>query len=206
MKNRLIMFVHGLGGAGESTWCRAGCAGFPELIASDPAIRDEAQIAFYQYPTSLFRLPLSPRLPGIRVLADGLRSLLETRYRDQEAIALVCHSLGGLVARKYLVDEVKRGSDLKVDKLLLYAVPNQGAGLARVGEMISWRHSQLRQLCRESDFLEELNREWAHLDMEGRVEVMFVVAGQDGVVDEESAEPVGQEESQVIVDADHGSW
>jgi len=85
--------------------------------------------------------------PRIRDLAEGLRSQIEVRYPDYKSIILVCHSLGGLVARKYLVEEVKRGKELRIDKLLLFAVPNNGAGLASVAKYISWQHNQLAQLC-----------------------------------------------------------
>lgn len=206
MKGRLIVFVHGLGGAAASTWRRAGRAGFPELIARDKAVQQEADVAFFEYPTSLFRLPFSGQAPGIRDLAEGLRSELEVRYPEYKSIALVCHSLGGLVARKYLVEEVKRASRLRVDKLLLYAVPHQGAGLAKAGQQISWRHNQLRQLCRDSDFLDDLNSDWKALAMRSKLQVSFVVGGQDGVVTKESAvEQWGEAGVQVILKADHRS-
>jgi hypothetical protein len=93
-----------------------------------------------------------------------------------------------------------------VDKLLLYAVPNQGSGLASVGNLISWRHNQLRQLCRASDFLEELNSDWKTLEMRKRVQVTFVVAGQDGAVTKQSAiDQWGEDAVYFILHADHRS-
>jgi hypothetical protein len=126
VKDRLLLFVHGLGGAGQATWRDGTHPGFPELISADGALRDLADVAFFEYPTSLLRLPFTRILPRIRDLAEGLRSQIEIRYPDYKSIALICHSLGGLVARKYLIEEVKRGRDLRVDKLLLFAVPNNG--------------------------------------------------------------------------------
>jgi len=206
MKSRLIMFVHGLGGAGESTWRGAGRDGFPELIARDSALQREADVAFFEYPTSLFRLPFSGKAPGIRDLAEGLRSQLEVRYPEYKSIALVCHSLGGLVARKYLLEEVKRGSNTRIDKLLLYAVPNHGAGLASVGNLMSWRHNQLRQLCRTSDFLEELNADWNKFEMRKQVQVTYVAGGQDGAVTKQSAvDQWGEVGVHLILNADHRS-
>ena len=61
------------------------------------------------------------------------------------------------------MEEVKQGRDLRVDKLLLFAVPNNGSGLAGVARYISWQHNQLTQLCRDAEFIEELNTEWARL-------------------------------------------
>jgi pimeloyl-ACP methyl ester carboxylesterase len=206
MKDRLLLFVHGLGGAGRTTWCDGMHPGFPELIAHDEALRDLADAAFFEYPTSLLRLPFSRIAPRIRDLAEGLRSQIETRYPHYKSVTLICHSLGGLVARKYLVEEVKLGRELRIDKLLLFAVPNNGAGLAGVAKHISWQHNQLAQLCRDSELIEELNTDWSRLNISDRLKVRYVVAGQDRVVDKQSA--IGQwgnNNVASVLDANHVS-
>jgi predicted alpha/beta hydrolase family esterase len=205
MAKRLIIFIHGLGGASEATWRHPGRPGFPELIRNDRALRSACDIAFFEFPTSLFRLPFSTKTPRVRDLAEGLRSQIDVRYPNYDSIALVCHSLGGLIARKYLVEEVKRGSNLRVDKLLLFAVPNNGAALASVARHVSWHNSQLSQLCRNSELIEELNTDWSNLDM-SRVDVRYVVAAQDDVVDKQSAvNQWGNTKVDSILDAGHVS-
>ena len=207
MKERLILFVHGLGGAGEATWRLTPNAGFPELISRDTSVCTEADMAFFEYPTSLFRLPFTASPSRVRDLAEGLRSQIENRYPQYKAIMLVCHSLGGLVARKYLVEELKRRDvKLRVDKLLLYAVPNHGSALAGIGRHISWRHNQLTQLCRNSELVEELNADWKNLGIDQRVAVRYVVAGQDRVVDKQSAVHLwGNDKVDSILDVGHTS-
>ncbi len=205
MNRALILFVHGLGGAGEATWRQPGRPGFRELILADEALAREFDVSFFEFPTSLFRLPFSQRAPGIRDLAEGLRSQLDNRFGRYEFITLVCHSLGGLIARKYLVEEVQNGRRLRVNRLLLFAVPNHGAGLASIANEISWRHNQLIQLSRNSEFVEELNANWARLDMSS-VDMRYVVAGQDRVVDKHSAVGLwGNDRVDIILDADHRS-
>ena len=206
MKDRLLLFVHGLGGAGQATWRDRRYPGFAELISADGALRELAEAAFFEYPTSLLRLPFSRIPPRIGDLAEGLRSQIEVRYPEYKSIALICHSLGGLVARKYLIEEVKQERRLRVDKLLLFAVPNNGAGLSVPARYISWQHNQLTQLCRNSELIDDLNTEWARLKMSDRVNVRYVVAGQDRVVDKASA--IGQwgnENVDQVLDADHVS-
>ena len=206
MKDQLLLFVHGLGGAAEATWRDGRRPGFPEFIGADGALRDFADVAFFEYPTSLLRLPFTRTPPRIRDLAEGLRSQIEVRYPDYKSIALVCHSLGGLVARKYLIEEVKRDKELRVNKLLLFAVPNNGSGLAGIAKYISWRHNQLIQLCHDSELIEELNSDWSLLNMSDRVKVRYIVAGQDTVVDKQSA--IGQWGNQNIdsvLDCNHVS-
>lgn len=205
MKRSLILFVHGLGGSGEATWRPSVGPGFHELILADDALAREFDVGFFEFPTSLFRLPFSRRAPRVRDLAEGLRSQLDNRFGRYASITLVCHSLGGLIARKYLVDEVQSGRKLRVNRLILFAVPNNGASLASVGSEISWRHNQLIQLSRNSEFVEELNSDWARLDM-SPVDVHYVVAGQDRVVDKLSAiSQWGNDRVDTVVDADHCS-
>jgi hypothetical protein len=171
-----MLFIHGLAGDARLTWGK-----MPEILMSDPNISDHYDIDFYSYPTSLFRLPFSKKAPRIQELANGLRTQIE--YDEHERFVLVCHSLGGLIARKYIVDQLRRRERLKVEKLILFAVPNNGSGLAATAKHISWRQSQLRQLCYGSDAIEMLNEDWIHLDAQDHVEVKFVVGTQDRIVD-----------------------
>lgn len=201
MPNNMIIFVHGLGGDPAGTWGR-----FPELIKADPTLK-EFDTTCFAYPTSLFRLPFSKKYLSIQTLADALRTLLNVTCADRANLILVCHSLGGLIARRYLIDEVKRQTELRVRGLLLYAVPNDGAGLAEVSSYISWRHDQLRQLCRDSDLIRDLSSDWETFGMANRVSIHYVVGGLDRVVNEKGARggSWGSQNVDVIPDRGHRS-
>jgi phosphoserine phosphatase len=198
MSKATIVFVHGLGGDPAITWGR-----FPDLIKSDAELKD-CEVVFFEYPTSLFSWPFSRKYPKIQTLSDALQTQLYVKYGNQKNLILVCHSLGGLIARRYLVDEIKRGSELQVRGLLLYAVPNDGAGLAKVASLITWRHNQLRQLCQGSDFISDLERDWETSGIAGRIKVRYIVAGQDRIVSEESARSSwGEQHVSVVANRDH---
>lgn len=193
-----LIFVHGLGGDPKATWGL-----FPELIAADTALGKVETFSF-GYPTSLFRLPFSSKSPRVQTLAGALRTFIDARSPDGDDLILVCHSLGGIIARRYLVDEVKRQAKLRVRGLLLYAVPMSGAGLAEVASHISWKHNQLRQLCRDSDLLRDLEADWETLGLSTRLRVRHVVAAQDDVVAESSARSSwGAANVDVIADRGH---
>lgn len=118
----------------------------------------------------------------------------------------MCHSLGGLIGKRYLIDQVEQSKTLRVKGLVLYAVPNNGAGLASVGNFISWRHGQLRQLCRQSDLVRTISTSWHRQQMAERLHVSYVVAGLDTVVDEFSArDSWGNVAVDVVADCDHRS-
>jgi len=165
MSNRVV-FIHGLGGSAESTW-----GDFKDLILGDKNITGQYLINFYQYPTKIFRLPFTSKVPAIGQLAKGLRTTIEIKYPDDKEIILVCHSLGGLVARQYLLELIKSKEYNRKHRVLLYCTPNDGADLARVGSLLSWRHYQLRQACKESDFINSLNEDWVRFKMNEIIDV-----------------------------------
>jgi hypothetical protein len=204
MKQKLILFVHGLGGTGEGTWHLPNRPGFFELIRQDETLSSQYDVEFYQYPTTLFPWPFFSTAPKIQHLAAGLKTQIDNKYAAYSSIVLVCHSLGGLIARQYLIEEVRNQRPLKISKLLLYAVPNNGAGLASVATHISWTHNQLAQLSRDSDLIEFLNRDWRQLKMNDLLRIKYIVAGLDQAVDRPSAESFwGNPNVEEIIDKGH---
>ena len=144
MASQLLLFIHGLGGHQVRTWGR-----FPELIQADSELSKAWRLAFFPYPSNLFRVPVLTSPHRVRLLADGLRTEMERRYAEAERVVLVCHSLGGLIARRYLLDEYEHKGSInsRVTDLLLYGTPNNASNLKKVARYLSWFHPQLRR-CR----------------------------------------------------------
>lgn len=113
-------------------------------------------------------------------------------------------ALGGLVARRYLLDEYKNGVDARVTDLLLYGTPNIGTGLARVARYISWFHPQLKQLVTIRISPPDLNRNRNTLTAGKPICITAVIGGSDDVVLEESARGLwGNGNVKVVVSATH---
>ena len=201
-----MLFIHGLGGGSSKTW-----GAFPELIAKDTQLAG-FDVAFFDYPASLFSGRFRKTAPKAQRLARALHTEITNKYRGYAAIVLVAHSLGGLVARRYLADRVMAtvntpDAATPVTKLLLYAVPNDGAGLAAVGRHLSRRQRQIKQLCRDSEFIDDLNTTWETLHVGDRIDLRYVVAAQDAVVSEKSASGLQglAHPIDVLVNCDHRS-
>jgi len=107
---------------------------------------------------------------GIEQAAIGLRDFLRERVRGGR-IDLVCHSLGGLVARVYLQ---QLGGARRVDHCITLGTPHRGTYNAY------WVTSRVgRELRPDSPFLARLD---ASRDGAGRVRFASIVAGSDNIV------------------------
>jgi triacylglycerol esterase/lipase EstA (alpha/beta hydrolase family) len=92
----LILFVHGLGG-GDETW-----GSFERLLKTDQVLRGRIDVAFYTFRTRLFRwLPTWQSTP-LQDLAKGLATEVRAKHANYSKILMVCHSLGGLIAKRFI--------------------------------------------------------------------------------------------------------
>jgi predicted alpha/beta hydrolase family esterase len=193
----LIIFVHGLGGSADGTW--------GEMLALLHKDSRLSHISYdcYVYPTSLFRIAMGGPRPGIRELADGLKTHLSVHHAAKKRVYLVGHSLGGLVVRRHILDTVQSSDPTKIVGALLYAVPNAGAQLATLASTLSWSHRQTIQLQPDSDMLDGLNRDWVSAAADQKANVTYVVGGADRIVSRSSGAWSQHAKIQTIIGAGH---
>lgn len=142
-----IVFVHG--------W-RSNAATFGDL----PAYLDEmfnSRVEPFSYPTSL-----AGHSPSIFHLARGLENHIRTHV-SADQVAIVAHSMGGLVTRKMLVMQRDRSSPLDnaVKQVTLIASPNLGSDFASIlKRMPGFSSEQLSELSPNAGFIVELHEQW----------------------------------------------
>lgn len=200
MAQKLVLFVHGLGGRAEATWGK-----FPGLISADTEL-SHLRIAHYSFPTGVLSLPFLSKRSSILTLAEGLHTQIKATVTKEEDVVLVCHSLGGLIAKQYIIDRLMQGTDSRVSRVFFYATPHNGSRLADIARYISWRDPQLRNLCKDSDLLRSIAQSWTYVKAGERVLVHYIVAAQDRVVSEESSRGAwGNPSIEVLPNKDHRS-
>src|SRR5262245_49377396 len=125
--DRAVVFIHGFSGSRDDTW-----ATFPNLLGTE--VKDW-NIFTLGYATTLLPdvLGIWSADPDLPILADLLHLELTITPLDRyRSVALVAHSMGGLVAQKALVDH--RDLVSRISHLVLFGTPSGGlikAGLAR---------------------------------------------------------------------------
>ena len=198
---RAVVLVHGFGSDADATW-----TDFAAALGTHDELRGWRIIPF-EYPTKKIRIPFDDLTPGIEVVSQGLRTFLRFSdgCRDAREIVVLGHSMGGLIVRKYLVEEVKAARlPLKIRSALMYATPNTGAEVARLSDLLSKNNKQAEQLRPNSEFIKQLNADWSKMKVQEHADVRFVVAAQDQVVEEDSARLHWDDEYlEVLIDRDH---
>lgn len=156
-KYAAVVFVHGIFGTKDDTWLSADHkATFPQLLATDPVLKDKLDVFAFEYFTPKFGAA-----PSIVDLADQLRGDLDDHhvFEDHQRVVFLAHSMGGLVVREYLLNHQDRFS--KVPMVFFYATPTNGAEMAKVGQLVSV-NPQLRGMVpiEGNDLLQSIQSGW----------------------------------------------
>jgi pimeloyl-ACP methyl ester carboxylesterase len=194
-----VLFVHGMGGTPSE---------FRDLIESLDRTRFQAWVFYY---------PSGARLDTVVAVLAQLFARLRVEYRFQRA-AVVAHSMGGLVAREFLLRDAQTSGSTAVRAFVTISSPfggmeSAGTGVERSPVVVhSWR-----DIPPGSEFLDGLYYRDVPNDTERRRlpehiahHMLFGFKGKsgDGVVSVESAlRPEAQEEARSIrgFDEDHTS-
>jgi pimeloyl-ACP methyl ester carboxylesterase len=124
LNNSLAVFIHGIWGSRWATW-RSHVDFFQGIYERAPVLRSY-DIYFFHYQTGRTRQP--PLYPDV---TEELRAFLKTEGERYNTIVLVCHSQGGLLGKRYILDELMqgRGEAMKVDVIVTLNTPHRGARL-----------------------------------------------------------------------------
>lgn len=195
----IAFFVHGIYSS-ASTW-----AELLSLITADNELQSLAYDV-YEYPSRFFGIPFLQKMLNIPELASGLRTQINAHFGSKRRVRLVGHSLGGVIARRFLVEELRSNRSIERFSLMALASPHGGSDLARIGRRMSLLRNQVAQLVPASEELLSLTRDWKEFNVEELIEVQYVAGGADAVVDLKSSLPLlHHDKCHVIAGCDHSS-
>ncbi|HEX9735035.1 MAG TPA: tetratricopeptide repeat-containing protein [Thermoanaerobaculia bacterium] len=191
-----IVFIHGFYLNAENTW-----GDFPRLVTEEPQLA-HWDVFSIGYATNLWIdvAGLWKASPPIDRLALLLDTVCKNEPLDRyDAIALVAHSMGGLVVQRALVDS----EDLRrrVAYLTLYGTPSNG--LVKANLIKVWKR-QIRDMAAGSPFILDLRRRWGQDIGEKPTFSFLTVAGdQDELVPSTSSIEPFPERYRAIIPGDH---
>jgi predicted alpha/beta hydrolase family esterase len=164
----IVVFVHGILSSGETAWGRPS---WPDLLAVEPQLNGVG-IYVLTYQTGLWS-----RTYGIADIADYLRELLRlSNLLSMGKIVFVCHSMGGIAVRRFLVanqrDLIARQPSIG---LFLVASPSIGSRDANMLSVLSFalQHAQAASLrfSQANTSLDELHRDFRTLLSSGDLSI-----------------------------------
>jgi pimeloyl-ACP methyl ester carboxylesterase len=147
-----MVFVHGFSGDALKTWGK-----FPDLLKAERRLEGwDVYSLGYHTGLSLDVVGIWRANPGLAMLAGLLvaRAALAPlkRYRS---LALIAHSMGGLVVQRAILDSPELRS--RVGYVLLFGTPSSGLQKASLFEF--WK-PQLKDMGDKSEFIVGLRKQW----------------------------------------------
>lgn len=154
-KNRVIIFVNGIFGDAQSTWKNSSSAYWPQLIGDDSSFADsDIFVLSFESP----KIRTAQNIDDLAIRMGAVLTAKGVLSRHNELVFL-CHSMGGLVTRKFLVKE--RLPAESVPLIYFFGTPTAGANVTRIAEVVS-ANPQLRDMLplEDNTYLSSLANDW----------------------------------------------
>lgn len=164
-----VIFVHGILSDSNEAW---GNPSWPELLAAEEEFKDHKIYTF------TYRTSFTSRTYSIADAADALREhfAIEELWQVKNII-FICHSMGGIVVRRFLVANQLKFSELPQNiGILLVASPSLGSKDANIFSILSFalKHTQASSLrfSQANTSLDELHRDFKTLLSSGVLRIV----------------------------------
>jgi pimeloyl-ACP methyl ester carboxylesterase len=190
-----IVFLHGFTGSNTETWGE-----FPGLLLQQSAL-DSWDAVSLGYSSKL-----APDLSGtwsadapIDKLATLLRTTVNFGLTTYKTLAIVAHSMGGLVLQRALVGD--SNFTARVSHVFLFGTPSNGL---KTASLIGFFKRQLRDMSQGSPFVTDLRSKWQQTFGAGLPFTFWTVAGErDEFVPSTSSLDVFPQSRRAVVPGDH---
>ena len=192
--DRAVVFLHGFSGSRDDTWDR-----LPSLLGS---LIEDWDIYTLGYATTF--LPdflgvwsADADLPNLAIALTTQASI--EPLSGYGSLAVVAHSMGGLVVQRALLDDA--GLVDRTRKVILFGTPS--AGLRKASWLAFWKR-QLRNMAESSEFITTLRQDWAaRFEPEPSFDLRVVAGEQDRFVPPKSSLGPFPRKFRHVVSGDH---
>jgi hypothetical protein len=193
-----VIFVHGFTGDWEKTWGR-----IPGFLTAEPKLKGWDLFGFgYESRRRFDLLGLWTADAALPEIAIKLYTTISTEVPKgkYKAIALVAHSMGGLVVQ----EAVTKHADLRTrtTHLILFGTPS--GGLAKA-DKLAFVKQQIENMKPDSVFIEGLRTKWTeqHLDSDPKLRFLTIAGELDQFVPPSSSLEPFVESARRVVPGNH---
>lgn len=211
----LVLFIHGFTGD-EDTWKNSKDDYFPKMLLSIKDIENNYDIAYFTYYSKLFNIPgkavsnillnklfnknrKNRKNLNIDELANYLGSTIRIECNSYENIIIIAHSMGGLIAKATILNDITDFQFTKVKLFISLAVPHSGSNLANLAKYT--QNVQANDLVPLNDTIARLTQRWINSE---HPESIYFIAQHDDIVQKNSAIPFDKDPiEKIYCDDDH---
>lgn len=167
-----VVFVHGILSSGDACWKHANGAYWPDLLKNENTL-STLGIYVFTYRSDIFS--------GNYRLGDAVDALKEhlqlDGLLDGRRIVFVCHSMGGIVVRQFLVSREANLIERNIAVgLFLLASPSLGSAyanwLSRFAEILGNTQAQALRFAQNNAWLNDLDRNFLNLKEAERLKIV----------------------------------
>ncbi len=167
--NTAVVFVHGILSSGETGWRHDNGAYWPALLQREPELSGVG-IYVYSYRTDIFS--------GHYQLGDVVDDLKERMWMagalKNQRLIFVCHSMGGIVVRQYLVTRVLDFIEAQIHVgLFLVGSPSLGSEYANwlglLAKILGNDQAEALRFSQNNAWLNDLDKNFKNLHAAGKL-------------------------------------
>jgi hypothetical protein len=163
--------VHGILSSGETCWRHDNGSYWPELLKNEPEL-SSLGIYVFTYETGIFSgsYGLGDIVDALKVHL-GLDDVLESKR-----LIFVCHSMGGIVVRRFIVEQAVGliEAEKEID-LFLVASPSLGSSyadwLSRLVQLVGNVQADALRFVRSNEWLKDLDKDFINLKERGKLKI-----------------------------------
>ena len=194
MKEGLIIFIHGISGD-DSTWYKDDKY-FKDLLLENEDIKKQYDCVHFNYESGYFymsswrnaknalktmalKIGLDLKTKNdltIEDIADILKTDLEYKYCDYSEILIIAHSMGGLIGKKYILENLEKH---KVKLFFSLATPYQGSNKAYFIPCSSGFSQNLKPV---SDAVMDISKKWIETENIWLPKTFYILGKNDFLV------------------------
>ncbi len=165
-QGKAIALLHGIGAKDPQDYWRT----FLDVVANDEQLQDVG-LFVWKYPThvgpgrwkdiisTVTKRTLRETVPRIKQLGAVWDTTYRAQFRNYQDVFLICHSMGGLVVKSWIIDVLEGGQSERLESLrhiAFYATPHNGAPITTLAD---W-NKQLKDMQLDSPFIEDIGNRW----------------------------------------------
>jgi pimeloyl-ACP methyl ester carboxylesterase len=168
----LLLFIHGFSGEAADTFGK-----IPALLQEESRMDgwDMKPFGYSQYVDPKLGKDIWAGIADVDRIADYLCTSVAYKFDQYDRIAIVAHSLGGLIAQRAILD-FKTKYQSKISHLIMFGTPSNGIEPEKLSKL--W-NAKYEDMSSEGAFIKGLRQDWKEMYNGGYPFTLKVVASAD---------------------------